>query len=114
MSSVVAAPVSSGKMSEPAYPAARAVAAKVQDHFTRHLAAAREAGRTGLPDPPDSNAVETLIDAAFWASLRREEGVTPTISLAYVPPDRAGHPLKFAAPIPMRPASRAAARCRVK
>ena len=104
MSSSTLAPLHSEKMTDPAYPAARAVAAKVQDHFTRHLAIARETGRPDLPEPPDSDAVETLIDAAFWASLRREEGVTPTISLAYVPPERAGHPLKFAVPIPMRPA----------
>lgn len=27
-----------------------------------------------------------MVDAAFWASLRREEGYSPTISLAYLPP----------------------------
>jgi hypothetical protein len=91
-------------MVEPAYPAARAVASKVRAHFARHLESARSEGRDDLPEPPDDHAVESLIDAAFWASLRREEGVTPTVSLAYVPPDHAGHPLRFAAPIPMRPA----------
>jgi hypothetical protein len=91
-------------MTTPGYPAARAVAAKVQAHFARHLGLARDRGRPDLPETPDAVAVESLIDAAFWASLRREEGVTPTISLAYVPPERAGHPLRFAAPIPMRPA----------
>ena len=69
-------------MNEPAYPAARAVAPKVQAHFARRLAAARERGRDDLPETPEALVVETLIDAAFWASLRREEGVTPTISLA--------------------------------
>lgn len=91
-------------MIEPAYPAARAVAPKVQAHFSRHLQRAREHGRADLPEPPTEAAVEALIDAAFWASLRREEGVTPTISLAYVPPERAGHPLCFAEPLPLRPA----------
>ena len=92
-------------MTQPAYPAARIVASKVHAHFARHLAAARERGRDDLPaEAPTEIAVEALIDAAFWASLKREEGVTPTISLAYVPPDRAGHPLCFAAPIPLRPA----------
>lgn len=92
-------------MTSPAYPAARIVAPKVQAHFARHLALARERGHQGLPDIPDANAVEALIDAAFWASLKREEGVTPTISLAFVPPDRASHPLTFAEPIPLRPAA---------
>lgn len=87
-----------------AYPAARNIAPKVHAHFARHLVAARERGREDLPEPPDARAVEALIDAAFWASLRREEGVTPTISLAYLAPEGAGHPLKFAQPIPLRPA----------
>jgi len=91
-------------MTESAYPAARIVAPKVQAHFARHLDAARERGHEELPETPTAIAIEALIDAAFWASLRREEGITPTISLAYVPPDLAGHPLRFAAPIPLRPA----------
>ncbi|MEO8501982.1 MAG: putative sensor domain DACNV-containing protein, partial [Vicinamibacteria bacterium] len=91
-------------MTQPAYPAAHIVAPKVHAHFARHLDAARARGRDDLPDAPTAIAVEALIDAAFWASLRREEGFTPTISLALVPPDRAGHPLRFAAPISLRPA----------
>lgn len=91
-------------MTHSAYPAARLVAPKVQAHFARHIDLARERGREDLPEVPTAVAVEALIDAAFWASLRREEGVTPTISLAYVPPERAGHPLRFATPIPLRPA----------
>jgi hypothetical protein len=91
-------------MSQPAYPAAHTVASKVQKHFARHLDFARSRGRQDLLDAPSDAAIEALIDAAFWASLKREEGVTPTISLAYVAPDRAGHPLRFAAPIALRPA----------
>ena len=37
-----------------------------------------------------------MIDAAFWASLRREEGVTPTISLALLPPEGGGQAITFA------------------
>ena len=74
-------------MPEPAYPAARAVATRIADHFKRHLAAARARGRKGLAAVPDTETIEALIDAAFWASLRREEGATPKISLAYLPPD---------------------------
>lgn len=54
------------------------------------------------PDPVD---IEAIIDAAFWASLRREEGVTPTISLALLPSAAAGQALTFAARLPLRPAA---------
>jgi hypothetical protein len=48
--------------------------------------------------------MEAIVDAAFWASLRREEGLTPKISLALVPPDRTVRPLLFARPMPLKPA----------
>jgi hypothetical protein len=50
---------------------------------------------------PDTGDVEALIDAAFWASLRREEGYIPRISLALVPPHEAGSPLFFERPLPL-------------
>jgi hypothetical protein len=81
------------------YPAARTVAPKVHAHFARHLAAMSEEGLKG----PDVGAIEAMIDAAFWASLRREEGYAPKISLALVPPDRAGQPLLFERPLPLEP-----------
>ena len=46
-----------------------------------------------------------MIDAAFWASLRREEGMTPTISLALLPPTGAGHSITFARELPLRASS---------
>jgi len=92
-------------MSDPAYPAARIVAKKVQAHFGRRLALARERGRDALAPEPDAEAIETLIDAAFWASLRREEGLTPKISLALLPPEQAGQPLRFEQQLPLDPAA---------
>ena len=56
---------------------------------------ARERGEADLAPEADLEAVEAIIDAAFWASLRREEGYTPTISLAFLPPDQAIRPLTF-------------------
>ena len=50
-------------MAEPAYPAARAIAPRMAVHFANYPA--------GLA-APDAGVIETLIDAAFWASLRRE------------------------------------------
>src|SRR5215218_4138501 len=87
----------------PAYPAARKVAATVEERFARRAAAARAAGKEGLAPEPDAAVVEAVIDAAFWASLRREEGYPPKISLAYLPPEQAGPPLTFARPLPLTP-----------
>jgi sensor domain DACNV-containing protein len=82
-------------MPGPAYPAARVIAARVESHFARHLAAARERSEDDLAPPPDAAAVEAMLDAAFWASLRREETYSPTISLAFVSPDQVSRPLRF-------------------
>jgi hypothetical protein len=90
-------------MKGPAYPAARAVAAKVRDHFARHVAEAQQRGQTGLAAPPDADTIEALINAAFWASLRREENVVPTISLAFLTPDEAAYPLRLERAIPLEP-----------
>jgi hypothetical protein len=87
----------------PAYPAARKVAAGVEERFARLAERARAAGREGLAPAPDAATVEAVIDAAFWASLRREEGYPPKISLAYLPPEQAAPPLMFARPLPLAP-----------
>ena len=44
---------------------------------------------------PDSGAIEEIITTAFWASLRREEGHAPRISIAYLPPEQSVRPLQF-------------------
>src|SRR5215472_7314779 len=72
-----------------AYSAARGVAARVLPRF---------GGVAGTQDP---DAVEALIDAAFWASLRREEGFAPKISLTLLPPDHAGTSIRFARALPL-------------
>jgi Probable sensor domain DACNV len=89
-------------MREPLYPAARTFAARLEEQF------ARAAARPGRPRPadtdlPDSSAIEALIDAAFWASLQREEGFAPEISLAFLSPEHAVQPLRFASPLPLGP-----------
>jgi hypothetical protein len=85
-------------MAEPRYPAARAVAPSVHAHFARHAAPA------GRP-VPDARTIEAVIDAAFWASLRREEGYVPRISIALLPPEEASHPLHFERPLPLAPSA---------
>lgn len=89
-------------MVNPSYPAARAVASRVREHFAHHLAQARQRGRTDLSPDPETRDIEAMIDAAFWASLRREEGVTPTISLALLPPDGAAQAITFAVELPLQ------------
>jgi Probable sensor domain DACNV len=92
-------------MTEPAYPAARAVADKVQAYFARHPAAARQQDAQALAAQPDAQIIEAIIDAAFWASLRREEGYSPKISLAFLTPEQAGHALRFERALPLTPSS---------
>lgn len=91
-------------MSSATYPNAAAVATKAFAHFTRHLEQARARGRTPLADAPSTASIEAIVDATFWASLRREEGLTPKISLAYVSPEQAGEPLQFEQPLALAPA----------
>jgi hypothetical protein len=83
------------------YQAARAVAATIEQHFADHLAAARQRGDTDLAHEPKADAIEAIIDAAFWASLRREEGHSPRISLALLPQEQAGAPMLFEQRLPL-------------
>lgn len=55
--------------------------------------------------PPSVEDIETVIDVAFWASLKREEGYVPKISLALVAPDAAARPMFFASAMPLEPHS---------
>lgn len=91
-----------------AYPAARLIAPRLHEHFARNhrqMASAQEgaAARPGqsVAPLPDVAAIEAIVEAAFWASLRREEGYVPRISLAYVSPNEAARPLRFAQPLPL-------------
>jgi hypothetical protein len=90
-----------------AYPARRSVAERVRTHFVRHLEqASPAAGAVAcIAAPPDTSAIEALIDLAFWTSLRREEGYVPIVSLALVAPDETPSPLQFARPLPLEPAT---------
>jgi hypothetical protein len=83
------------------YAAARTVAVRVQAHFAREFAS--HGGGTVVATATDAETIEALIDVAFWASLRREEGYASKISLALVPPELAGVPLTFEHPLPLSP-----------
>jgi len=82
------------------YPAAAIVAPRIRDYFLRHTAAAH---CEVVAPVPDAAVLESLINAAFWTSLRREEGFVPKMSLAYVPPTDDGHAMRFEQPMPLNP-----------
>jgi hypothetical protein len=91
-------------MSGPPYPAARAVAPTIEGYFRRHLAGEDESQHDATL-LPDAGAVERIIDTAFWASLRREEGYVPKISLAFLRPEQTVSSLMFERPLPLAPAA---------
>ena len=92
-------------MSDYTYAAAGAVAPSVLMHLTLHVDAARARGESGFASLPDEHAIRRMIDAAFWASLRREEGIQPKISLAFMTRAEASYPLVFEHRLPLQAAA---------
>src|SRR5437762_6201570 len=85
-------------MDRQSYPPAHSVAHTVAEHFRDHVA------RAGIKaEIPDAVTIERIINAAFWASLRRKEGPAPTISLAYPPREAGGTALYVERPLPLDP-----------
>jgi hypothetical protein len=82
-------------MRRQSYPAARVVSERIQSLQGKYPTEFQQT---------DADVVEELISAAFWASLGREEGNAPTISLALVSPEQVARPLRFSAPLPLDPA----------
>src|SRR5690606_32229716 len=79
-------------ISAPTYLAAKVVADQVAAYLKKQADLHPSAVGEYLPDIP---VIEVLIDTAFWASLRREEGYEPKISLAFAPPEVTGNNLIF-------------------
>jgi hypothetical protein len=80
------------------YPSSALVAQTVEAHFRRHVALA------GLEvEIPEAASIERIINAAFWASLRREEGRSPKISIALLSQERAGTSLRVERHLPLDP-----------
>jgi DNA integrity scanning protein DisA with diadenylate cyclase activity len=91
--------------SESTYKPASIVAETVEAIFTKHVATATNIGEQNLADVPSASIIESIIDVAFWTSLRHEEGRSPKISLAYLKPEQAGIPILFEKGIILTPAA---------
>jgi hypothetical protein len=83
------------------YPAAQRAAPKIHSLFAAHAAEARRRGQDNVATVPEIETIEAIVGAAFWASLRREEGYWPKISLAFLGPHEASHPLLLERPLPL-------------
>jgi hypothetical protein len=87
-------PCTLSRMTKQSYPAARIVAERFHSLREVHAADFQQ---------PYADVLEQVISAAFWASLGREEGSAPTISLALVPPEQVAQPLAFSTPLALDP-----------
>jgi hypothetical protein len=83
------------------YQAAKLVAPSIEAHFAKHLADANAKGEIDLAPQPPARVIEAIIDAAFWCSLRKEEGHSPRVSIAFLPPEQAGKPLLLTHRLPL-------------
>jgi hypothetical protein len=87
-------------VTQPTYAAARVASDRIHRHLAANSARCSVEGAATLPD---SATLAALIDAAFWTSLRREEGYIPRISLACVAPSQADDAVTFAASLSLQP-----------
>ena len=77
-------------------------------HLCERLYGVRSTSQNPIPSAPDAPPVflvsveelTTLINVAFWASFKKEEGRSVTIAVQYAPPDRAESPFLFQHPLP--------------
>jgi len=87
------------------YPAARTVAPMLEEYFACHQEEASKRAAGPVAPLPDVQSIEAVLDAAFWTSLRREEGYETRISLAILPPEKAQDPMLFERLLPLDPAA---------
>jgi len=80
----------------PTYKAAHTIAETIEQHFEKLHYAAEAQGEVDLASRPHQKIIEEIIDVAFWSSLRKEEGHSPRISIAFMPPSQTSKPLMFA------------------
>jgi hypothetical protein len=86
----------------PTYAAAQLAADRIHRHLATHPVPAQFSAEHAAT-LPDSATLAALIDAAFWTSLRREEGYIPRISLAFVAPRQVDDAVAFATSLSLEP-----------
>jgi len=89
----------------PTYKAAKTVASTLETIFEKHRSNAKGKGLHHIVLTPTAEQIEAIIDAAFWTSLRKEEGHSPRISLAFLSPEQAETPIMFSNRLPLSPES---------
>jgi hypothetical protein len=87
-------------MTGASYPAAKVVANRLASDVETSLLSFKPSGDASQPGVAD---IEEIISTAFWASLRREEGKSPKISLAYLSAEQAARPFRIEPSIPFDP-----------
>lgn len=92
-----------GHVTRDAYPAARLAAPLLQAYFATHVKGSGRDDDDLTAPVPDAAVIEEIVNVTFWASLRREEGYFPTISIAYLSPAHALHAMRFERPLPLTP-----------
>jgi hypothetical protein len=86
----------------PTYAAAQLAADRIHRHLATYPVPAQFSAEHAAT-LPDSATLAALIDAAFWTSLRREEGYIPRISLAFVAPRQVNDAVGFATSLSLEP-----------
>jgi hypothetical protein len=86
----------------PTYAAAQLAADRIHRRLTAPPALAQFSAELAAT-PPDPATLAALIDAAFWTSLRREEGYIPRISLAFVAPGQVDDAVAFDTSLSLEP-----------
>ena len=77
-------------------------------HLCERLHGVRSTSHNHIPAAPEAPPVflvsvedlTTLINVAFWASFKKEEGRSVTIAVQYAPPDKADRPFLLKHPLP--------------
>ena len=86
-------------MKRTTYKAAREIAHSIEKHFHLHQQQALKRGEEVDVEAPKADMIETIMDVAFWASLLKEEGHSPKLSLVFLNPEEAESPLLLAHPL---------------
>jgi hypothetical protein len=87
-------------MNNSTYQEAKSASTYLEMHFKDLIASALEKGEQKVAPAPDRATIEAIINVAFWASLRKEEGHSPKISIAFLSPEEAEQPLYFGVRLP--------------